>query len=1463
MHFSAKYRLKHIIVSILFFSIQITLAQGENNNWYFGFNAGVSFNNGIPQALTDGSISSREGCTAISDSNGNLLFYSDGITAFNRNHQAMPNGSGLLSNFSSTQSSLIVPHPGNVDLYFLFTTDDWTSSNGLRYSLVDMNLDGGLGNITSEKNILLRRSTSEKLTVVQHSNGTDYWVITRSKFGNDYYIYLIDNNGINPTSVQSSIGLNVSFNSDSVGTAKISPDGSKLAICYASTNVIEIMDFDRSTGLLNNLIQISYPNFGTGGITYALEFSPNMRFLFVSRTYGGLFRFDLSSPNSVSISTSIQEVLPDRNLPNLYSVGALQLRDDGKIYIAQAEHSYLGIINSPDDQFNSLAYNVDGVSLGGRRSAIGLPQTIPIANPIIFEIENTCLGDTTSFSLSSDQSFVSVNWDFGDNTSSSLDTPTHMYGAQGTYTVTATIDTGNEIVTHAQDVTINEVPTSGTPQDIIICDFNNDGIATFDLSEQDIEILDNQDATVFEVVYYPSLSDFNNENPINNHAAYNNTTAYTEQEIWYSIQNRENTMCRETGSFSIDVFDSPTLPNAIPRLEFCDDESAGSDTDGIVIMDLTAQENLIMDGQLASDFNITYYRDQARTDEITDPANYQNSQPQETIYFTKFNTQEPSCSIESSFEVEVLALPVIDETYQLIQCDDDTDGFTEFNLTEANEFISPDPQNTVNYFFGFIDAENDVMPIRFDLNNFPNRIAFNDGIVAKVTTPEGCSRIFLLDLVVTTTQIPPSFDRTIYQCDNGQDLYDGIASFDLSAVNNEIINLFPSSQLLEITHHTSQEEAFSGQNPIPDTSNHLNTGSPDRQLIYTRVTSTINNECIALGQFIDLAVESVPIDHGPITVNQCDVGNDGRESIDTSSLSNMILQGQTGVSIAFNDEQGIPLPSPLPNPFVTASQVLEVILTNTNSNDPDGACSISTTLEFIVDAGVQAFDVAPLDGCDEDGDGRFDFDTSSIEQNLLNGQTGVQITYTDASGTSLPSPLPNPFDSTSQVITATVTNPVNPLCFATKDISFIVHEFPEASAPEDDIVCDDFGNDEFEFYDLTQYDTEVLNGQDPNIFQVRYFNSNQDAIQGNGELPSSYRCDSREETIHARIENSDNLDCYALTSFKIGVSFQPEAFFPERYEICDDPSNDETITLDLSIFDDQVIGSQNAAELNVTYHLSQQDAELSENALETIYETQNNPEIIFARIENSLHPECDDFSFFEIEVFEQPVLTLEEQYVICDGDPITIQADPGYDFYDWSTSEMGEQIIVDTPGTYTVEARNDYGDLICTAIQQFEVIESNLPVIENLIVRDWSAENNSISIQVSGNGDYEFSVDGFSYQESSEFNGLPFDEYTVFVRDVNGCGTVSQEVDLLFYPKFFTPNDDGYNDYWQLHNSTIEPTAVIHIFDRYGKLLAQIDPMGQGWDGTFNGNPLPSSDYWFKVIRADGTERTGHFSLKR
>ena len=149
------------------------------------------------------------------------------------------------------------------------------------------------------------------------------------------------------------------------------------------------------------------------------------------------------------------------------------------------------------------------------------------------------------------------------------------------------------------------------------------------------------------------------------------------------------------------------------------------------------------------------------------------------------------------------------------------------------------------------------------------------------------------------------------------------------------------------------------------------------------------------------------------------------------------------------------------------------------------------------------------------------------------------------------------------------------------------------------------------------------------------------------------------------------------------------------------------------------------------------------------------------------------------------------------------------------------------------------------------------------------SEINSITINESnlGQGDYEYALDDDfgPYQDNPIFNPVKAGFHSIYVRDKNGCGIASLEVSVIGYQKFFTPNSDGYNDFWQIKgvNAQFQPNTNITIFDRYGKLLKQLSPLSAGWDGTFNGAMLPTDDYWFKVILEDGRIFMGHFTLKR
>jgi gliding motility-associated-like protein len=197
----------------------------------------------------------------------------------------------------------------------------------------------------------------------------------------------------------------------------------------------------------------------------------------------------------------------------------------------------------------------------------------------------------------------------------------------------------------------------------------------------------------------------------------------------------------------------------------------------------------------------------------------------------------------------------------------------------------------------------------------------------------------------------------------------------------------------------------------------------------------------------------------------------------------------------------------------------------------------------------------------------------------------------------------------------------------------------------------------------------------------------------------------------------------------------------------------------------------------------------------------------------------------------------------------------------WNTGATTAAITVQQAGTYTITVTNDKG---CKKTKTFIVKASEKATYENATVKDFAGNKNSITINYKGIGNYEFSLDGTSYQDNATFTNVAPGSYTISIRDKNGCGiTTSDLIYVLDYPRFFTPNGDGFNDTWKINNLGSLPQSRIVIFDRYGKLLKELTTADDSWNGTFTGAPLPSDDYWFQLIFADGKIIKGHFSLKR
>lgn len=369
-------------------------AQKQANIWYFGIKAGLDFNSGTPVPITNGQTyspdgTSVEGTSVISDSAGALLFYTNGMKIWNKNQQVMPNGNGLLGNFSSTQGALIVPQPGSSRYFYIFTVDDFYEDNlqyGFRYSVVDICLDGGLGDvIPAQKNILLIDTVAEKLAAVRHTNGTDYWIIVHKYFSDAFYVYRLTATGITDT-VVTHIGSRhpnaavSQVTAPAIGQLKVSPDGKKMALVNANgADVIaEYFDFDNSTGVVSNWVNLQTDSTLIKNYQYyGVAFSPDNSKLYIScvANGNGIYQYDLNAGGGDSLAVRASST----KIAGTYNYFALQLAADGKIYFTRSPFAgitYIGAINSPNNAGLACNYIDSAIYLNGDTATMGLPNFI-------------------------------------------------------------------------------------------------------------------------------------------------------------------------------------------------------------------------------------------------------------------------------------------------------------------------------------------------------------------------------------------------------------------------------------------------------------------------------------------------------------------------------------------------------------------------------------------------------------------------------------------------------------------------------------------------------------------------------------------------------------------------------------------------------------------------------------------------------------------------------------------------------------------------------------------------------------------------------------------------------------------------------------------------------------------------------------------------------------------------------
>lgn len=803
---------------------------------------------------------------------------------------------------------------------------------------------------------------------------------------------------------------------------------------------------------------------------------------------------------------------------------------------------------------------------------------------------------------------------------------------------------------------------------ITLCDELADNSEPYNFSVLDVAYLTG--FTGFSITYFASLQD----------ASLNNNTLVgitnINQGTYYARISSTTAQCTEIKPITV-IFDNITTNDVTKTV--CENTNANT-----IVYDLSSHNSEVYTGTQTVAYK--YYNTLIdATNQVNELINWQNRTLPVGSYIFFIRTEKGTCFDISQFTINVIQRPVINSAVNLRQCDDDTDGFSAFNLTEANELITTNVTGlTFTYFLSLAEAQSNTNPIANDIA-FINQTVNTQTVYYSVSNSNNCARTGQLNLVVSATQVPATFQPLVYiSCDTTFGTNnDAIANFDFSASETIISNLFPA-QVVKVTFYENLQDAWAETNKITNTSNFNNSNSPNVQDIYVRIDSDLNNECVGLDKYVRLQVESNPI-VVPKIVRECDDNNDGIFSFDTTNTENELLNGLTNVIVTYTDQNNV-VYNALPNPFTTSSQMLTVEIVN---NTTEG-CSFSSTVEFIVDASPFVNPVNPtlLIKCDDEvnplaQDGIVGFDTSTFESIIIGTQTNVLVEYYDETNTLLPNFIDTNFETPTQNITVKIINTNNSNCSATAVLSFVVYTIPT-------------------------------------IF-----------IQGFDEV------------------------------------------------ICIDDATD-LVTLNAGLVDETTI-----SDFTYQWYLNNQ------------------------------------------------IITGATQYT-----------------FDATNS-----------GNYSVDVVNAN---MCVSTRNILIDPSNIAVITAIQITDL-IDSNTITILVTGNGNYQYSIDGENYQDSNVFYDVQPGLKTIYVYDLNGCGISNETISVLGVPKFFTPNGDGYNDFWNVKgfDDRFGNQTVISIFDRYGKLIKQISSSSQGWDGTFNSIKMPSSDYWYSINLPDGRIKKGHFSLKR
>lgn len=975
---------------------------------------------------------------------------------------------------------------------------------------------------------------------------------------------------------------------------------------------------------------------------------------------------------------------------------------------------------------------------------------------------------------------------------------------------------------------VKDAPKYNDNKIIDVCDTENDNNEMVTLKDYNKQLIHNDNSSA-KITYF---TDKARKNTVDTLTVTKNTIVYT------TLLSKSG--CKNDGEITFNLNKTPEVETLY--IDVCDN-----------LYDSIENYNLLQHEDNIGNKTYTFYETDASgkpTTKIQEPANYSFSNIEagktKTLAIKK-QFKDTECTSYSTLNFSFI-LPDKFPKRKLSKCDIGGDGKEFFDVTEKDTLN----YKVINYYSAIESAQTKSNQDIIKSKDSVDTQYFSKVFTLYENQSTGCFTIRETQLYLIG--VPKLATESYYVCD--ADL-DGEYTVNLKDLNETVIK--EDTKNLVFEHYFNEKDADKGDNKITEDPLKVPFGDPNfNGKIFVKVIDNSTNPhfCYSIAaltlskdeqaQVKNVTEELVSCDSNGDTIDE-DEDKDGFAFFNLAGFNTNLFTDENNATFAY---------------FKTESDAQNNVNKITNLDNYENSTPFEEDIFVRVSAEGKCDNITS-----------FKIRVSTIIPNINDATFCDGNTATLNAGSGYASYLWSTGETTQTITvntpgkyTITLTNTFG--CENTFNVNATKIDTPNVNNVNR-VVCDDANVDSKVIFNLNDIIPEVTNND--TTTSSHFYLTQEDAEAEKNELTNleNFKNTSNPQTVYIKVYEATK-QCYSYATFTIRVS--AVKLNPALLEVCDEIDSEDGIsTFNLKNAEGQILN--NLPTTVVSYHKTKQDALNDSNRLPLEYtNTTAYNETIYSRIINE--DGCVSVGTINLIVNKLPNVKKSKALYCLNTYPDTLPLDgvendnlSNYTYL-WSTGETTPTIQINKTGTYSVEVTNQKG---CSKSRTIEVVGSDIAKIETIEIGDKS-NIDSITIIASGISEYDYSLDGSTYQDSNVFENIEPGVYTIYVRDkIGNCGVVTDIVAVLGFPPFFSPNGDGYNDTWHPkgYSPDVHTNMTISVFDRYGKLLHNINLESEnGWDGFYRGALLPGTDYWYKATYTESfsgkhREFTGHFSLRR